>query len=772
MLGRAILNQHCLLGTSLQPPLSYVSTLPLHECQHQTIQFGDGYSFVLIQRLLTVANTDLDILGKSAINGTTENSSTTAIPKAKNSELQEVFECAYRWSEEYSKRILLNIRKTQSARENNQRRYENDKIQAKASRFSPYNEIGARFAQKDVDLDHQLRSSEENCLHELERLVSRLTSAKHATKPVTTAAQDQTIATLEAKMTEISQIASKQAEQLQGLLKVDERSRQTMASLERSFDSIKTEHESLKDAYNSLKSDRDSLESRVNTLDQSLQSLLSQQVKTENENKSLKQQLRNIQTGADKALEARLLKLAQKSTPPVSQAELTQGKMDLAALETKLNNIDTSRKRVEAGLGEQIKNMEADFHERMRGVETGLGERIENIQRGFNEQIGGVNSKLKDFDDYEDIKEKLDELDIVTLNEVCEAWVSSDYNLKTQYDEYRDRHRQVNSSSDADGQLPHEGADLQPTDQVNANTTLSSEQIEAIVTAKVTAEIGAVEKSINEKTKKFCEQKDGVLAEIIEDGLARIATLEAAGASSSKLEARIQLLEQWKAATTWLDQKEASNIAERLGLLEGKSSGPRMDRIELEVSELSRKLDTIKIEVGQLVKREWVELRLQEALTGVTTGPGLLVQVKDLQAQIPALDQAIKVLDSQFQNLSTKQLAEHISRLINTSVEQRLAKLEAKASQLEGKASNTDKQVYQNLESLHQIHDLLERLTGGKKRTASPNIQDEMNKRRRLDVNGRHPSPLQQQQQQQIPPPQQPAQQPPHRHFNIRPSPS
>ncbi|KAI0389446.1 hypothetical protein F5Y17DRAFT_448950 [Xylariaceae sp. FL0594] len=669
------------------------------------------------------------------------------VPRAKNPEIQDAFECAYKWAEAWSKRVIVIMRNAKSDRENSQRRHEYEQIKTKSSKFPPYTEIGTKFAQKDNDLHDLLRATEENYLQELERFASRFAPRSapvpDAAKPLAVTAQAPAIAALEAKVAEISQLALNQAGQIQELLEAEARSRQASSALEKRFESIKSEHDSMKEAYISLKSERQALQSQMGALDEGLRSVQSQQTQAFNESRSFKQRLKNLQTGGDKAFEVRIRNLVQESRPAVSQAEVPQNKVDVAGLETKLNEVDASRKRAEADLEEWIKKIEAGFQERTQGIEAGLGERIESVQSGFNERFGAVDSKLEALADYEDVKDKLDELDTVTLNELCEAWVSSDHNLKAQYEEYK-AHRKRKDKSPA----PVLGASPQASGHVNANSALTSQQIESTVTSKLATALAGVEKATQDKIIEFCEQKDSMLVEIIEDGLARIAALETAKPPGDRFEARIQLLEQWKATTAWSDRKEISSITERLGLLESRSK-PRMDRIELELSELTQKLDTIKMEVGQLVKRDWVELRVQEALTGVTVTPGLSNEVSDALQRIAAVEQQIRVIDSQFQNLTTKQLAEHISKLINANWELRLAKLEGSSNQLHGKIGEHGTRISRLAELIQQLQDFV---TGNKKRPLSPsiqNVQEEINKRRRTEANNRHASPLQQQQQQQ-----------------------
>ncbi|KAI3327709.1 hypothetical protein HD806DRAFT_332266 [Xylariaceae sp. AK1471] len=665
----------------------------------------------------------------TAADTTTSRPSSLVIPKARNPEVQEAFECAYKWAEKCNKRLLLSIRKNKIAREKEQRRYEMDKILAKAPKYPPYQGLDAKFDPQDSELDNQLRAAEDEYLCELEQLVSRFTST---TKPaamapsmstnMVTNPQDPVIIALEAKFEKISQQAVEQTQQIQSLLEENEKFRKTATSLKTSFNSVASDHKKLTVDYNALKSDHSSLQSRFDTLDKKFQALQSQQVKVEADNESLKKQLQDIQFNTDKKLqasEARLTELVEKSSNTTAPlAEFTRAKLDIASLETKVDTQDTSRRATEEG-----------FEARITGTETKLNE----------------------------LQEKVDTLDVETLDEVSEAWVSADYNLKTQYEEYNQRHRQGGSSMDPALRLLQQEVDSLRKSQANIShpsvsqsskeNPLSTQAIEAIISAKV----AAAEESLNDKTNSYCEQRDNLLSEMIEGAMGRIETLEQGGSHHSALEARIHIIEQWKASTpAWIDQEQGSNLAERVALLEGNTAGDlvvRVNRIGLDVGELTRKHDVLKSEVGQLATREWVGLRLQDLMNNAGINPALVNEVRDLQRRIPAIDQAVKVLDSQFQNISTKQLAEQIVRLTNPGFEQRLGKLEVKANGLEAKTNGSDKMTQRHEGQLNKINELLVSLVPCEKRTASPIHLDEPSKKRKLEANGHHPSPLQHQQQ-------------------------
>ncbi|KAI1753027.1 hypothetical protein F4782DRAFT_95937 [Xylaria castorea] len=632
-------------------------------------------------------NTEKPITTNSAIN----NAPISAIPKANNPELQEAFEIAFKWGEKCNKRLLLGIRKNKVAQESAQRDLETEKYKTKAAAYPPFHGLSHKSNPADHNLDDQFKAAEDDYLHELEQLVARFTTI---TKPAVNNHQDPVITALEAKVEQISQLAAKQNEQIQRLLEGNDSSGNSVTSLETDFTLMKSSHSDLEARYSALKLDHETLQSTFRSYDGTIHALMSKQVIIDAENQSLKKKLSDLQSHTEKKLgtfDAQLTGLAEKTS-------------DIA----------------------NVRNV---------------------FESGLDERTTGIEAKLHDYDEF---KEKLDELDLGTWNEICDAWVSSVYNLKVQHEEYKERRGQDNPSiDDALRSLRQDVDSLRScrpnVSQPDRGLAMSLQEVEEVVNARV----AAAEQTINDNSRTYSEKKDDLYAELLIGVEARLETLEQGATEHSQLETCIQSLEQWKVANSaWMDQVRSSDLSERVTRLEGQRVGLRVDRIDLKVGALDRKYDDLQGEVGQHVKQEWVELRLQELLNGVGMNPGLLNNIKDLQRKIPAIELAIKALDSQFQNLSTKQLAEHIVRLTNPALEQRLGKLEGKANQLETKTSGHDISISHHTEKFNAILDIVRPAVPGEKRTASPGRFDDPSKRRKLEANGRHPSPLQLQQQQ------------------------
>lgn len=635
-------------------------------------------------------NTEKSITTQGAINSPL----TPAIPKAKNPDLQESFEAAYKWGEKFNKRILLGIRKDKTAEESAQRRLELEKFRAKAPSYAPYQSQTDKSNPADRDVDDQLRIADEDCFRYLEQLIACVTAAA---KPAETNTQGPALSALEAKVEQISEVVAKQAQQNQRLLDDNTNLRSSIISLEAAYNSMEAANNDLKTKYDALKSDHAALQLKSRSVDEKMDVLYSQRADLESETKEMRKKFDDLQFNTEKTFQS-------------SREEMT-------GFTKTTSNSTESRKAAEAGLKECI---------------DGIITRLDAFTADFNE-----------------MKDKLDELDMVTFNEMCDAWMSTEYNMKTQYEEYIRRCNRGDSSVDDTIQSLRREMDSLRDSQTNAPQVPKEgdawlQTVEAIIDNKV----AAAEEAINNQNREFCEKRDNEYADIIDGAAVRIIALEQGTLKRSEAEARFQLLEKRKATGSIPTARDPDpNLVERVTRLESNKVSHRVDRIDLDVGNLSRKLESLQGEVGQLVKREWVDLRLQEILPSVGMNPSFVDDVRELQRKLGVLEHAVLTLDTQFQNLSTKPLADQIVRLVSPGLEQRFGELETKASKLESKTKESDKIIFQHAEKLKTLAALLNSIIPSAKRTASPGQSEEPSKKRRLEANGRHPSPLQQQHQ-------------------------
>ncbi|KAK5637304.1 hypothetical protein RRF57_013016 [Xylaria bambusicola] len=394
-----------------------------------------------------------------------------------------------------------------------------------------------------------------------------------------------------------------------------------------------------------------------------------------------------------------------------------------------LQSQEADMKSENESLGKQLKELRGltkDYNMKLaqvtkQSIDAAEAQKVFEI--GLSDRMAGIEAKFDGFKDYGDIKEKVDELDMSTLMEIYSAWGDNTYNLKTLLAEYSE-HRDQNGSS-----ISGTFRSLRQTvDSLRANPSnglLSDEEMPLLIESikkVVKPEIEAATTLITRESKFLCEGRDAIIAPMIDDLKARVAILEAP-ASHPELSKRIDSLEQWRVQLDpCLDRSQGLKLVERITLLEEGKFGHRIDQIDIAVSKLSQDYDALKSNVSQLPKHDWVE------------------GCKDSQRKLSALELAFVNLESKYQNLNTKLLAEQIVRLTNPGIEQRLGRLESKSDHFESKLSGSDKTAARQTQQIALLNETLQKIRAGEKRTASPSQLDEPGKKRRFEINGRHPS--------------------------------
>ncbi|KAI0518315.1 hypothetical protein F5B22DRAFT_80650 [Xylaria bambusicola] len=620
------------------------------------------------------------------------NSTAITMPDAKNPKLQETFQNAYSWGEKHHKRLLLRIRRDKLGQERDQHRQENQKFSKGADKYPPYRDhvLNEKFESIYRAVDDETQAVENEYRRDLERLVSSLMTTS---EPATVNRQDPVIAALEAKVEQVSEQAAKQAEQIQSLLEENKK----FSTLKSEYDALRSDHDALRSDHDALRSDHDALkshykalESKICTCEDKTHELQLQQADMTSENESLRKQLEDLRDDT----QAHDVKLAQVAKQSTDAAKAQQASI-----------------------------------ESQKVFVTGLEERM-----------AGIEAKLDDFKDYGDIKEKVDELDMSTLMEIYSGWGDNTYNLKTLLAEYSE-HRDQNGCS-----ISETFRSLRQT--VNSlRVGLSNSPLSHVDTPSLTEtikrvvepEIEAAKTLIETDNKILCEGRDRLIASMIDALKARVTLLEDPALGHSELSNRVHSLEQWRVqCDPSMDRSQGLNLVERVTLLEGKEFGHHIDRIDITVSKLSEDYDALKSDVSRLPEQDWVEDRLQQVAGSFGIYSEIVDEAKDSRRKLLALELAFVNLESKYQNLNTKQLAEHIVRLTNPGIEQRLGRLETRSEQLETKLSGSDRTTAYHTEQLNSLLKTVKSI--GEKRTASPGQLDESVKKRRFEINGRHPS--------------------------------
>ncbi|KAI0378352.1 hypothetical protein F5Y04DRAFT_148541 [Hypomontagnella monticulosa] len=221
------------------------------------------------------------------------NTVSATIPKAKDPKLQEVFQVLYKWSETSQSRTLLKLRKDALFRENKQRQDECHKVANKAGDYSPYSEFQRRFEESGKvevgNVSKQLSKLDQQYAEELENVISSISShasiklqAAQAVEAAHSAAERNSLQTLEDKFAEFQKQASEQQKQnidaqgqIQALLRDQKKSLDALDTLDKDFKSLKSDYGALQSENLQLKQQVASLVSMKGTQDKSdLQSVM------------------------------------------------------------------------------------------------------------------------------------------------------------------------------------------------------------------------------------------------------------------------------------------------------------------------------------------------------------------------------------------------------------------------------------------------------------------------------------------------------------------
>ncbi|KAI1800840.1 hypothetical protein F4811DRAFT_564443 [Daldinia bambusicola] len=187
------------------------------------------------------------------------------IPKPKDPKLQEVFEAMYKWNEISQERVLMNLRKNNSSREDTRRQSELSKIANKVNDYAPYSEFQRRFdesrkSERD-EISTNLAKFDHQSAEALERVVSAITSSKSQS------ADNASLQALEAKFAEFQKQSSEQQEQISRAHAQIETLRSDREVSSQAFNNLDKDFKVLKSDFNALQSENLQLKKQIADLD-------------------------------------------------------------------------------------------------------------------------------------------------------------------------------------------------------------------------------------------------------------------------------------------------------------------------------------------------------------------------------------------------------------------------------------------------------------------------------------------------------------------------
>lgn len=570
------------------------------------------------------------------------------VPKAKDPQLQGVFEAVYKWNEISQERTLLKLQEDKLLREDGRRQNEVGKIVNKVDDFAPFSEFQRRFdesakTEREGVQKHRLQVEQQH-REDLERFLSSILShalAKPQAAAAATVAQNTTaLSALEDQFAGFKQQALQQASEQQ----------KHNSEAQKQIETLLSDHEKTTEKLNALDRDYKALKSEHNVL--------------QSENAELKRQLTKLEP----------------------------------------TNVEITQK---------------------------IQEEIDQLSKAFQAlviRIDDVETKVSTF------MEKVEELDMVTYNEVLETWIDHDFKNK------------VFSNDRAIATLQQSLQSMQEStasrfDKSDSLAQETRKALEAVDTVQVPQPQpdsrmsgdgeAALQILVDEKLKPFGEVLQKIVAESAE---ACADMVEEVRAHVDKIETNIGALERSGAATKeelvsqiqFLSQT-AAQLETRFGLLEGLKLSQRLDLVGRRHLELEQKV---------------VACQQNNANGGTNNCDALQIikpDIDDAKRRFNALELAIRAINTQWSNLSSKQMAEMILVQLDPygqRNEARIAKIEKEANELTTKLSNIEQSIIPLAKDCKRLTDITKAPTP-EKRPASPGSPaDESTKKRKLGENG------------------------------------
>ncbi|KAI0161355.1 hypothetical protein GGR57DRAFT_354410 [Xylariaceae sp. FL1272] len=597
------------------------------------------------------------------------------IVKAKNPDQQQRCDALYTLLEKNWERGSFYAQNTKIERAREQRRFETNKSKTKASSFAPYQE-----SSKFTSFDNERSKQAEAVDHGFSEAVLTFSALVTGGQPA--AVSD----------TQVDQKVGQQLEMQEQELKahdlqIKEQGRKTSDQDEQIQKLLETNEQyrkqmaSFEENFKSFQSTQEAMRLGIEAIKSENDALKVDVQNLKSENQGLNKQLQDVVTKAENAA-------------PLA---------DLARVQSEC----------------------ADLQSRM--------ERYADSETWYKEKFVTIGGTLKTIevalatitDDFPDIKSWVEEVDKRTLNEICEAWTAFGPNLKAVYEEHVEQRNSptVPSIEAKVEQLQKDvklfqttKGDVLPVPRASPSTA-SNESTESLWNARITQ----FQDHMLETMRSHSGQVEDVLGHMIDQHGERINVLEQHRAETvrSDLSARVEKLEK-------IDDSRrvyVGSLSERLG-------------------DISQKQNEMFGDIAAVLKRFQ---NLQNGSLGPASDAAqqekldrLQQMVTELQKTTGRIDHTVLVMNSQWSNINTKDMAVQMIQHLNPFFD-KICPLEKTVRDLEKKQDTIIKQISPLSEIMHSFGP-------AEKRTASPGHlgPDEPAKKRKLDTNGLSLPPLNQ----------------------------
>ncbi|KAI1388353.1 uncharacterized protein F4822DRAFT_243024 [Hypoxylon trugodes] len=480
------------------------------------------------------------------------------------------------------------------------------------------------------------------------------------------------------------------------------------------------------------------------------------------------------QNAAISALEAKFANFEKQSSEQQQQIseqkehieeqkeQILAQQKEIAETQIQIQSVQNDReKTTEAltNLDNDFKGLKADFIA-LKSENDDLKQQIKQF-KSTKETLDGLSKELQSIANRVDNVErgvtafmnKVEDLDMETYNEILEAWI--DYDLKGKvisndkrttalHDDLRDlRKSMADEISREVGKNDPLIQDLRKSLEAMEDSRHAApppsyptpEEAQPPQQAFVDEKINA----FNKVVQKIVADSGDACADMVDEVLIRIdkiekmvKSLEQPPSKDTDIAALVDPLKQSIAE----QNLDAMDMKTRIGELEGQNFNQRFENVGINLGSIDKKIQTMQESINNLGSTSTAYNQLAHAIKPA---------VEDARMRIDALDHAIRTLDKQWANVSTKSMADLIIHQLDPYArphETRIVAIEKEISLLRDKVSK----VEQTKDSMRLAEIAKASLEKGGKRQASPSSPiDDPSKKRKLLPNGRpfpQPPPL------------------------------
>ncbi|KAI1095488.1 hypothetical protein F5B19DRAFT_346875 [Rostrohypoxylon terebratum] len=333
--------------------------------------------------------------------------------------------------------------------------------------------------------------------------------------------------------------------------------------------------------------------------------------------------------------------------------------------------------------------------------------------------------------------EKIEDLDMESYNEIIEAWIDHDFKNKllshdTSITTLRQDLQSATSRLDKSETLIQEtGGALQALEkarQISLQTTNRGETggIKAFVEQKHASLIEVMQKTVTDSCDACAEMVDEVRARI-DDIQIVVNTLKLATVPSKDpdMTAQVGALQQ----AVGQQNQNLNQLVSRIESMEGQRFGEGISYVNASLAELNKQVNGLQQSNGH---------------EGIANNEAFVKFIKpdmdDAKKRLEALEMSVRILDSQWSNLSSKQMAERILQQLDPygqRNEVRIFGVENVMKQMEGRLSTAEQNLLVLLKDRKSIDVPKIPPLDGKRHAASESPSEElMTKKRKLGANG------------------------------------